>query len=68
MNSCFKKNKLLKKIFIKKNILTVNESINCAQNAYRNFRSAIVKYHKLSYSDDGKNNLFQYYNLVNTKQ
>ena len=48
--------------------MTVNESINCAQNAYRNFRSAIVKYHKLSYSDDGKNNLFQYYNLVNTKQ
>ena len=48
--------------------MTVNESINCAQNAYRNFRSALVKNHKLSYSDDGKNNLCQYYNLVNTKQ
>ena len=34
--------------------MTVDVSINCAQNAYRNFRSAIVKNHKLSYSDDGK--------------
>ena len=48
--------------------MIVSVSINCAQNAYRNFISAIVKNHKLSYSDDGKNNLFQYYNLVITKQ
>ena len=49
--------------------MTVSVFINCAQNAYRNSRSAIVKKnHKLSYSDDGKNNLFQYHNLVNTKQ
>ena len=48
--------------------MTVSVSLKCAQNAYRNSRSAIVKNHKLSYSDDGKNNLFQYYNLVNTKQ
>ena len=48
--------------------MIVSVSINCAQNAYRNFISAIVKNHKLSYSDDGKNNSFQYYNLVNTKQ
>ena len=48
--------------------MTVSVFINCAQNAYRNSRSAIVKNNKLSYSDDGKNNLYQYYSLVNTKQ
>ena len=34
--------------------MTVSVSINCAQNAYRKSRSAIIKNQKLSYSDDGK--------------
>ena len=34
--------------------MTVDVSINCAQNAYSNFISAIVKNHKLSYTDYGK--------------
>ena len=34
--------------------MTVSVSINCAQNAYRNFITPIDKNHNLGYSDDGK--------------
>ena len=65
MNSCLKKQSS-KKISLKTIVITVNKFINCPQSAYRNFRSAFASNQKLSYSDDGKSNLFQYYNLAIT--